>query len=237
MKKLLPLSLCAVCLFSGCTIRKGCNSPENPEFETEYAIEEHIEMLSTRTEKRFTEEIANGEIISYSIDILYAIYDDAPEYFLVELEYAKEWEGRYRNPNHEENQTDEYITYKTKNKHLIGFIQNDEYYIGLDLYCKKGKDFYNCEKDIPTDGFLDGKSAYRLYGHEQSKKYYAMGEQAVERDSELIVLFSSDDMRLSDGTSPEFHVHQDKQDRCAYGEKISKGTRDTKKEIRNRDIY
>ena len=88
MKKLLPLSLCAVCLFSGCTIRKGCNSPENPEFETEYTIEEHIEMLSTRTEKRFTEEIANGEIISYSIDILYAIYDDAPEYFLVASRFA-----------------------------------------------------------------------------------------------------------------------------------------------------
>ena len=237
MKKLLPLSLGAVCLFSGCTIRKGCNSPENPEFETEYTIEEHIEILSKRTEKRFAEEFANGEIVNYSIDILYAIYDDDPEYFLIELEFAQEWEGKYKNPYHEENQTDEYITYKTKNKHFIGFIQNDEYYIGLDLYCKKGKDFYNSEKEIAADGFLDGKSAYRLYGHEQSKKYYAMGEQAVERDSELIVLFSSDDMRLSDGTSPEFHVHQDKQDRCAYGEKISKGTRDTKKEIRNRDIY
>ena len=37
-------------------------------------------------------------------------------YFLIELEFAQEWEGRYKNPYHEENQTDEYITYKTKNK-------------------------------------------------------------------------------------------------------------------------
>ena len=55
--------------------------------------------------------------------------------------------------------------------------------------------------------------------------------------NELLVLFSCDDMSSSDGISPEFHAHKSKQDPCNYEKKIEKGTRDTKKEIRNRDIY
>ena len=183
MKKFLALLLCTVCLFSGC---KG--GYKHPKFKTEYTIEEHIVRIEERTKERFEEEIASGELVSYNVDIVYAFYDNDPEYFLVELEYANEWENLI-----DEN-SPEYGTYTTKYKHLIGYIEGDNYWTGLYSY----------------DDFMDGRSSYRIFGYSTAKKYYGGHIQAVEENGELITVFDRNCFHNSFGDRVEFHIHYQK---------------------------
>ncbi len=184
MEKFLALLLSIVCLFSGC---KG--GYKHSKFKTEYTVEEHIARIEERTKERFEEEIASGELVSYNVDIVYAFYDNDPEYFLVELEYVNEWENLI-----DEN-SPEYGTYTTKYKHLIGYIEEDNYWTGLPGYSIE---------------FMNGRSAYKLLGCEKSRKYYGGGVQAVERDGELIMIFDNDclfNLDNSYGYTVEFHLH------------------------------
>ena len=82
-------------MFAGCT----SGGYTHPKFKTKYTEEEHVQRITARTEEIFAEEIESGEILNYEVEIVYAFYDNDPEYFLVELEYAEEWESRYENPN------------------------------------------------------------------------------------------------------------------------------------------
>ncbi len=166
--------LCALCLFmTGCFL--GCGNCimvdgnyVHPKFKTVYTVEEHIERIKAETEERFSNEIENGVLVNYTVDIVHAFYDDDPEYFLVELEYADEWRGiTYTS---DEPYTIEYFT---KYKYLIGFIKNDNYKTGL----------------IICDDFVDGRSAYTLSGYKTAKKYYGAMICGVEKDGEILQIY------------------------------------------------
>ena len=89
MKYIFPFLL--VVLLGACSCVPGYY--RHPRFKTKYTIEEHIQRISERTEEKFSWQIAEGIIADYTVDIIYAFYDDDPEYFLVELEYAEEFQG------------------------------------------------------------------------------------------------------------------------------------------------
>ena len=169
--------LCALCLFmTGCFL--GCGNCimvddggygnyVHPKFETNYTVEEHIERIKAETEEVFSNEIENGVLVNYTVDIVHAFYDDDPEYFLVELEYAYEWRGKTDNG-------EPYgLKYTTKYRNLIGYISNDSYRVGG-----------------PIPGiFKDGRSAYTLSGYKTAKKYYGALVFGVEKDGEILQIY------------------------------------------------
>lgn len=164
----------------------------HPDFVTQYTVEEHEQRIAERTEKRFAREIANGVIVDYKVEILYAFYDDDPEYFMVELEYRREWEDSY--------ECDDYtnstfygkdIVYTTKYRHIIGYISNDNYMTGLLRY----------------DEFEYGRSSYTKAGYEYAKKYYGGGVHAVEKDGQKITVYESE-FSSSWDAPPEFEISE-----------------------------
>ncbi len=198
------LALSFTLLFAGCE-KKQNNIDDDyalKDYSTQYTEEQHVERITARTEEIFAEEIANGELIDYSVEIVYSIYQALPTFFLVELEYAKEWEVRYENPNNGENEED-FSYYQTRNKHFLGLIAWDEYYATLAGYP------YN---DHVTDGtdvkkaFMDGKSAYALSDYPNNKKYYGGRYQGVGVDNGIYLIATSEclDYKLN---SHEFHTH------------------------------
>ena len=88
-------------------------------FETQYTIEEHIERISLETEKRFTEFINSDDFHSYSVEILYS-FAGYPEFFMVEFAY------------HRNIKNDPIVIHPLNYNYVIGFIEDDEYYIGID---------------------------------------------------------------------------------------------------------
>ena len=203
VKKLIISCLSFSLLLSGCGRfnHKIKDVYGHPGFKTDYTIEEHIERISKRTEERFAEQLQSGLLVSYSVNILYAFYDEDPEYFLIELEFDREWEGEYTHPF---SATTKYA-YKTKYMHTIGFIWNDKYYLCLDRF----------------GDFVEGKSSYYYYGYSDSKKYYGSGVQAVEKDGQIVKLFS--DLCISNGgvgVSAEFHTHYNENDPCCLNEVV-----------------
>ena len=201
------LALCFTLLFAGCN-----GGYRHPKFKTKYTIEEHIQKISKRTEEIFAEEITNGNIANYTIEIIYAFYDEDPEYFLVELEYAEEWESQYENPDFQYGEKPQYIKYSTKNKHFIGFIENDEYYTGLPCYDSGAS-------DIKQDCFMDGKSGYALCAFPQNKKYYGAGIQGVQVGEQIIICAHTDCFQYG---NTEFHQHETKDvsDICMIGKTV-----------------
>lgn len=164
----------------------GCVQPiggdyVHPDFSTEYTTEEHVQRIEKLTEEIFQGDIQSGAIVDYSVEIVYAFYDEDPEYFLVEIEYAKEWNGTYHTnyPRYDDDTPTE-IEYTTRYKHLIGFIENDMYKTGLHGYF--GKD---------EAAFKDGISCYKFLGYSNNKKYYGASIFAVESNGEILRIYSS----------------------------------------------
>ena len=115
----LTLCLFGSILLNSCGLIPGADN-KHPDFQTEYTIEEHIDRIRARTEENFSKEIQVGKIVNIEIEILYAFYDSDPEYFMVELEYAKEFAGEYTYRDDYWMETP--VSYTTKYKHFIGFI-------------------------------------------------------------------------------------------------------------------
>ena len=92
-----------LCLLVACDLDIGTRYPgqtyKHPDFVTAYTQEEHIQRISERTQTRFSKEIESGEIVNYTVEIVYAFYDNDPEYFLVNLEYAEEIQRFYPTGN------------------------------------------------------------------------------------------------------------------------------------------
>ena len=182
--------LCTVFTFS--TFLASCSKKiggyTHPVFQTEYTQEEHIQRINQQTEAIFAEEINSGKLLKYNVEILYAYYDNDPEYFLVELEYVDECiEVICENPDYlsgTENQEPKYIYHTTKYQHFIGFIEDDVY--------KTGIPYYDSGSRNPKDCFMPGRSAYALYtdgkGVQYGKKYYGGRVQGIERNGEIIIV-------------------------------------------------
>lgn len=175
---------------------------EHPVYNSSYTEDEHAARITKRTEEVFDEEIASGALVKYNVDIVYA-FDEDPEYFLVELEYAEEWENDCDGQ-----------TYTTKYRHTIGYIKDDEYYLGVvAMYgAKKSNDV----KSLTRQAFMDGRSAYTLYGNLGERKYCGTAAseccQAVKHDGEMIMVVSARCANYCtryDGTNTcfEFHYH------------------------------
>lgn len=181
MKKICIIIVAIICcLFVGCTQKLGGNYI-HPDFSTDYSIEEHVERIKERTKQVFQDDIQSGAIIDYSVEIVYAYYDEDPEYFLVEIEYANDWNGEYHtNYPRYDDETLTKIEYTTKYKHLIGFIENDMYKTGLRGYFGQDK-----------AAFKDGKSCYELLGYANDKKYYGAGVFAVRKNDEMMRIYYS----------------------------------------------
>ena len=167
-------------LFCGCKEDKRnitvIGGYTHPDFETNYTEEEHIQRISERTAKKFAEELENGTIISYDVEIVYAFYDNDPEYFLVNLEYAEEQNGSYQTKKEAslDPEKGEFRRFNTKYKHLIGFIEKDIYYWSLMCYYKE---------------FKYGRSCYELWGYEKAKKYYGAGHHGVQTSEGILHIY------------------------------------------------
>lgn len=198
----------------------GCYDTEiiggytHPEFITNYTIDEHVERIKERTAEKFEQEITSGEIIGVHIEIVHAFYDNDPEYFLVELEFAQEIMNRYVYED------DKCFEVSTKYKHVIGFIENDNYYIGL-----QGYDRTLNNHDEKLYGFVNGESSYHYYGYMAGKKYYGALVQGVMVENQIMQLADIDCLKKGMIKS---HYHSDK---CSNGtiineteyEKLMKG--------------
>ena len=177
-------------LFSFAIFACSCERPpikggyEHPVFKTKYTVEEHIQRITARTEERFQKDIENGFIVDIFVDIVYAFYDDDPEYFLVEIEYKEKIPydkitGNINRPpfpyelGFDENGA--CWTYPDKITHFIGFIQDDRYRTGL-IY---GADFQLFS------------SPYTICGYRDAKKYYGAYKLGVAKE-EGVFLFWSD---------------------------------------------
>ncbi len=132
------------------------------EFQTAYTKEEHIQRIKAITEERFAKSLKSGRIVHIYVDIVHAFYDDDPEYFLVELEFAENFRYEYE---HDEEMGA--IEQEERYQHVIGYIENDEY------YCAQNKENYGYSE------FRIGKSAYTYYGYTDAKKYFGAGVQGV----------------------------------------------------------
>lgn len=200
MKKLLCLLLTIVCCLCmvACDNCPSCEKKggyEHPEYQSEYTEEEHIERISARTREKYAEEIEEGIIIDFKVEILYAFYDNDPEYFLVELEYSLPLHGAYTNHYTTSDGEKGDTRYTTKYKHIIGYIENDSYMTGIIYYAD----------------FMYGRSAYTVFGYNDSKKYYGGTVQAVEKDGKIVQIF--DTQCLSVGVI-EFHSQKPAEGMC-----------------------
>lgn len=163
---------CADCLPISCYYNPW-KYYKHPDFVTEYTEEEHIQRISERTQIRFSEKIESGAIVNYTVEIVYAFYDDDPEYFLVNLEYKYPWRSLDVSGN---------LIYETKYQHFLGYIENDEYYAGLTGYTGEYGDSM----------FIDGRNAYEVIGYGTAKKYYGSDVFAVVTKDGLLQIFDMD---------------------------------------------
>ena len=181
-------------IFCGCAVEPWeTGGYSHPDFETKYTEEEHVQRISARTEEKFAEELKNGTLVSYDVEIVYAFYDNDPEYFLVNLEYAKEQEGSYQTKDKPslDPEKGEYIFFFTKYKHIIGFINKDIYYCSLTFY-------YN--------DFHYGQNCYELCGYKNAKKYYGGGHHGVKTDEGVLLIY--DNSNSNNRGSVEFPLYQ-----------------------------
>ncbi len=154
---------------------------EHPDFETKYTIEEHIQRITARTEEILAEEIDNGQIKEIFVDIVYAFYDDDPEYFLVEIEFTEEKNYTVSKPYRPETQT----TFCSAYVNLVGFIHYDIYEYGMvsSPYMQRWGDHFGV--------YMPGKSPYTICGYRNEKKYYGRGSFAVQTEEGLLRIYDS----------------------------------------------
>ena len=162
---ILLLTLVISLLFGSCKDKFGGYT--HPDFQTEYTEEEHIQRISALTEKKFAKELQNGEIESYDVEIVYAFYDEDPEFFMVTVKYAKHFFAKYGD---ERSILGQYIAFYTKYKYYIGYIKKDEYYQSSSYY---------------------GRSPYELLGFQDAKKYYGALRYGVKTDEGILQIYDA----------------------------------------------
>ena len=153
------------------------NPYEFPEFSTQYTEEEHIQRLSARTEERFADYIESERLLDYEVELVYSFYNEDPEYFLIEITYLG---------TDSHCQTNEFGAREciTRYAHAIGYLKNDEYYLGLNSYSTSE----NSQNEL--DGFIKDKSLWEIFDYDEGKKYYGSGVQAVQTDEGILQLCS-----------------------------------------------
>ena len=146
--------------FSSCWIETP-PSAEPYVFSTNYTAEEHIQRIEERTADIFDADIYNDIVKDFTVDIVYSIYDNKPEYFVVEVEYT---EYLFYPIRREESSI---LCEITHYKHIMGYIYKDDYYILEISYIWGGT-----EGNIVQDCMKIGQSPYSVFSDFTSKKYY-----------------------------------------------------------------
>lgn len=126
---------------------------EHLAFASQYTEAGHLARIRNETETVLSEQIDAGRCSVLTVDTVYA-FDGSPEYFLVEIAIA----GKTSD-------TDEI-------RHVIGYIRNDEYYVGLYGY----------------GDFRNGPSIYRREGVLQLQKFYGVKIQAARISGDIVSL-------------------------------------------------
>ncbi len=163
----------------------------------------HIKKLELRTEERFADKIASGEIVDYSVDVIYS-FDGEPDMFVVEIEYATDKEYYYGIDgavdlyDFEASGLEESVSYSTKYEHIVGYIEDGRYVLNLVPY---------------GEHFMQGRSIYSM-SEIEGKKYYGSGVFAVEKEGILYHLIDYKCQWEAVGDSVEFHVHEKGKEKC-----------------------
>lgn len=196
IKRLLAILLSCLTLFCF----SGCNETfwywilpqkyyKHPEFSTKYTVEEHIEKISQITEDLIKTAVTCGEVAAYTVDILYAFCDDDPEYFMMQLEYAEP----YKYKLHSSDRFGYGTIFETKYMYVIGYIENDEYLLGL--------------KD--SSNFVFGENPYDVFGKSGTKKYYGAGHYGIEEDGQILHIYEG--RPFSSKCPPELDTNENQQ--------------------------
>ena len=175
MKKLLSALFIVFCfpLFScgesdsensALPLAPGTIPPWEPTtYTSAYTVEEHIDRLIDYTENyHFYEEIENGEIVNYEVEVLYS-FENHPKYYMIDIEYAEEKDFTARG----------FADCKSKYMHTVVQVIDDKYYFNEWSY------FW----------FLPGKNPYEYTGNDAGKKYFAEYVYAVEKDGERVQIY------------------------------------------------
>ncbi|MBQ8229939.1 MAG: hypothetical protein IJZ32_04525 [Clostridia bacterium] len=169
----------------GCWIfREMMKGYEHPKFKTKYTIEEHIKRLTTRTEEKYAKELENGELLDFRVEILYAFYDNDPEYFLIEYRFADTIDKIYGEDGIKEVRIENH-------GHLIGMIENDKYKVRF-LCCRDEDEWGDYHTRGYDEEILVGQSCYTKCGFENTKKYYGGHTCAVELDGQIVQIYNND---------------------------------------------
>ena len=136
-------------------------SPYFAPFHTRYSPEEHVQRLDARTKEIFANDIANGKIIDYKIDVVYSFSDDKPRFFIIELIHEKGF--RLTQPSDD---VGEHLGFSSNYSYTIGLIDDTTYRI---------KGFTQCQSPYSSTNNFDKKKYY-------SKDYYAYhdGENMIQ---------------------------------------------------------
>ena len=176
--------------------------PKRKPFETQYTIGEHIERISLETEKRFTEFINSDDFHSYSVEILYS-FAGYPEFFMVEFAY----QGNV--------QLGIDVSDRIFYNYTIGFIEYDEYYIGLSF-----SDSYDNWVFVDGKEFVGAQNPYSKNGVLNTRKYFGYDSTfAYEIDEEIIVIKSNqfiEDKNVIDKSEYEMYNSVRKKDVKEY---------------------
>lgn len=177
------LSLFLVCpfLLSSCfDVVEKLKEYFNPEpyvFSTQYTEEEHIQRLKDRTEEMFWVDQINEVIKGFTVDIVYSIAENTPEYFVLEVEYTE----------HVPYTFNEHTGNTTPYRHLMGYIYKDDYYVLEDSYIWYGRDGLRVKDCLKV-----GPSPYSAIGNPDGEKYYGRprsedyGVYCVETDGNMV---------------------------------------------------
>ena len=139
-------------------------------FETDYTENEHIQRIKEKTQERLASDFQAEKIKNYSVEILYSFYTDDPEWFLIEIEYKEAFDGEIDSMSSNAPCGE---SYTTRFKHIVGRIYCDKYYVVA---------WNNMD-------FVDGQSPYTVLGYNGYKKYYTLGQFAVEKDGKVLSVF------------------------------------------------
>lgn len=170
-----------------CDACPSCKKKGNythPEYQSEYTEEEHIERISARTREKYAEEIEKGIIIDFKVEILYAFYDNDPEYFLIEYRF-EDTIREYKGESSEVKLTEKHYG------HLIGMIESDTYRVGSFPCCIDENDGYGSRTGDHDEIFV-GQNCYTRCGFENAKKYYGGNVFAVEIDGQMVQIYKHD---------------------------------------------
>ena len=208
-KVIVSLTLVLMVLALSCCNKQEENNPD--VFVSKYTEEEHKQRIYDRTLEIISEGFYEEDIADIWVDIVYSFHTHLPKYFVVQIEFVKSFLKNFKksylnaiapyNDNFSEADNIEYNFVELKHIHLIGFIENDEYFSGVNGYNVAQTTVYldktkfeklalgenlvksNSSKVMELRGFRYGESSYSYYGYKNSKKYYGYSVQAVLNDN------------------------------------------------------